>query len=271
MVAMVLAMASAAAGCGGDGGGEVDAGPATSGPVAPTTVPVPSTAPTTTAPPTELTLRIADVRLLNSEESDNGMRVLLPAGVASASVTLGGLPSPNRVISVCQARELDGRVSGAMCRTPVAGEAVTVALGAAASGVEIVQLGVSGSGPAGNSFTLEEATIRYAASSREVNVRLPQMAAGDATSRPTFALTPASTDGAYRASLAWSVIPVFGGTVATGQLELLQGGSVANQAQSSAEVRLTGNVAPPASDVALRVQNVGSAAMLSPKLSALLP
>jgi hypothetical protein len=270
VAALVLAMTIVAAGCGGDGGGDDDEDlglPAN--PSATTTMPVPSTAAGTTLPPSNLTLRLTGVRLANSEESDNGMRILLPAGVSTASVTLTGLPSPNRVVSVCQARELDRRQEAATCRTPASGEAVTVTLGSAASGVELLQLGTVGTGPAGNSAALDEVTIRYAASSRELNVRLPQIAGGEPG--PTFGLTPASTDGTYRATLSWTVIPVFGGSVANGQLELLEGGNATNQAQSSGEVRLSGNVPAPVGDVAIRVQNVGTAALVTPKLNLLLP
>jgi hypothetical protein len=200
------------------------------------------------------------------------MRILLPAGVATASVTLTGLPTPNRVISVCQARDLDSRLSSAACRTPANGEAVMVALGAAATGVEIVQVGVTGAGPAGNSAALDEVTIRYAASSREVSARLPQVAAGDAGGAPAFGLTPAGADGAYRGTLGWTVIAVFGGTPASGQLELVQGGAVANQAQGSAAgVQLNGKVPAPGTEAAIRIRNVGVSALVTPKLTALLP
>jgi hypothetical protein len=268
---MVLAMAAIAAACGGDNGGETDVDGATSNTEPAPTAAVPSTAPGTTVAPTSLTLRVTGVTLLNSEESDNGMRVLLPAGVTSASVTLAGVPSPNRVISVCQANELDRRLSGATCRTPASEEAVTVALGQAATGVEVIQVGVSGAGPAGNTTALEEVTIRYSASSRELNVRLPQIAAGESGGGPTFGLTPASADGTYRAALTWTAIPVFGGNVTSGQLELVQGGSVTNQAQSAGEVRLSGNVPPPIGDAAIRARNVGSGALVTPKLNLLLP
>jgi hypothetical protein len=269
VVVILLALSAAGCGGGGDGGDAVATTPSTA---APTTVPVASTAPGTTVAATSLTLRITDVRLLNSEESDNAVRILLPAGTTSASVTLTGLPSPNQAIRVCQARELDRRFEGAACRTPASGEAVTVALGAAASGVEIVQVGVTGTGVAGNSATIPEATIRYAASSREVNVRLPQIAAGETGGRPTFGLTPASADGAYRAALSWMVIPVFGGSPSNGQLELVQGGNVANKADSTAaDVRLNGNVPAPVGDAAIRVQNIGASAMVTPKLTVLLP
>lgn len=265
-----LALVAAACG-GGDGGdeGDEDAQP-TATTAGATTVPVATTAGGAAGPATNLTLRITDVRLFNSEESDNGMRVLLPAGVATASVTLAGLPSPNQVVSVCQARELERRLTGATCRTPASGEAVTVALGSAASGVEIVQVGVSAPGAAGNSTALSEVTIRYSASSREINARFPQIASGHDGGRPSFGLTPPSSDGAYRATVTWTVIPVFGGTPANAQLELVQGGNVTNQAQGGSEVRLNGTVSPPA-DASIRVLNLGSAALVSPKLTLLLP
>ncbi|MDP1805662.1 MAG: hypothetical protein Q8K72_10885, partial [Acidimicrobiales bacterium] len=144
-------MTAVAAGCGSSGGDDTDTDvePAPERPPLSTSV-VPTTSGGTTVPATNLTLRLTDVRVVNSEESDSGMRIMLPAGVATASVTVNGLPSPNRVISVCQAKELDRRLSGAACRTPANGEAVTVTLGAAATGVEIAQVGVSGSGPEGN-------------------------------------------------------------------------------------------------------------------------
>jgi hypothetical protein len=270
IVATVLAMTATAAGCGG-GGGDSNAGGSTPTTIASTTVPVPSTTAGSTVPATSLTLRITDVRLVNSEESDSGMRILLPAGVATASVTLTGLPTPNRVISVCQARDLDSRLSTAACRTPANGEAVNVALGATATGVEIVQVGVTGPGAAGNSAALDEVSIRYSASSREMSARLPQIAGGDVGGAPTFGLTPAGSDGAYRATLGWTVIAVFGGTPANGQLELVQGGTAANQAQGSAAgVQLNGRLPAPG-EAAIRIRNVGASALVTPKLTALLP
>lgn len=270
---MVLVMTAVAAGCGGDSGDNSDIEAAPERATVPTSSVVPTTAAGTTVAATNLTLRITDARVVNSEESDSGMRILLPAGVTTASVTVSGLPSPNRVISVCQARELDRRLSGAACRTPANGEAVTVALGSAASGVEIAQVGVSGSGPEGNITKLDEVTIRYAASSRDVSLRLQEVAGSDAGGRPTFALTPASTSGgAYRATLNWKVIPVFGGTDSRGQLELLQGGNVSNQAESAnTQLRLTGSVPAGATEVAIRLRNIGVAAMVTPQLTATFP
>ena len=273
---MVLALTAAAA-CGGGGGeddatDDIDAGAPTTAAGPSTTVAVPTTA-GTTVPPTTLTLKVTDVRLINSEESDSGMRILLPRGVATASVTLTGVPSPNRVISVCQANDLERRLSTAACRMPANGEAVNVALGSAATGVEIVQVGASGSGPEANTTALGDVTISYAASSRELTARLPQIAGGDAGGggRPSFTLTPASSIGAYRAALNWTVIQVFGGSDSRARLELVQGANVANQANSTgSEARLEGTVNPPG-EAAIRIQNVGTAAMVSPKLTLLLP
>lgn len=273
LLAIVLVITAAAAGCGGGGGtsDEIEGAPdTTSGPTA-TTLAAPSTSVGSTVPGAVLTLRLTDVRLLNSEESDNGLRVLLPAGVASASVTVSGVPTPNRIIAVCQANDLDRRLSTAACRNPANGEAVTVTLGSAATGVELIQVGVAGSGAAANMTAIDEVTIRYTASSREVNVRLPQIAAGEAGGRPTFALTPAGPNGAYRAQLTWSVIQVFGGTASNGQVELVQGGSTTSKADGSGlDVRLNGTLQTGAEGL-FRVSNVGSAAMVNPKLALLLP
>jgi hypothetical protein len=275
-IVLVLSLTAAAA-CGGGGGDdteeELDAGaPTTAAGPATSAAAVPTTSGGTTVPPAQLTLKVTDVRLINSEESDSGMRILLPAGVASASVTVTGLPTPNRVISVCQANDLDRRLSTAACRTPANGEAVNVNLGSAATGVELVQVGVSGPGPEGNSTALGDVTIRYSASSREMSVRLPQIAGGDSGGgRPAFSLSPASTNGVYRAQLNWAVIPVFGGTDSRARVEVVQGGNVAKEANSTAsEARLEGTLSPPG-EASIRIQNVGTAAMVTPKLMLLLP
>ena len=258
-----MAVLAAACGGGGDDGGDESA----SDPVAPTTVPVPSTTAGSTVPPINLTLRITDVRLAISEEADRGLRVLLPAGVGTASVTLAGVPSANRLISVCQTQDLDGVAGGAACRTPASGEAVNVTLGTAARGVEVIHAAATAGT---NTFTLEEVTIRYAASSREVNVRLPQMAPEN-PGRPTLTLTPPSTDGTYRATFTWRVIAAFGGTPSSGQLEAVAGGTAVNQAQGSGEVQLTGRVPTPGAEVSIRVQNLGTALLVTPKLTLVLP
>lgn len=273
MLTLLVAMTVAAAACGGGADDatddEVDGATPTTVPA--TTVPVATTGGGTTVPATNLTLSVADLRLVNSEESDNGVRVLLPAGVATASVTVNGVPTPNRVVSICQANDLDRRMRAAACRMPASGEAVNVTLGSAASGVEIVQVGTSSSGPSGSMTILEDVTIRYSASSREVTARLAQIAAGESGGRPSFTLTPAGSSGTYRAQLAWSVIQVFGGTPTNAQLEVVQGGTATKQAEGGGlQVRLEGTLSP-AGEAALRVTNNGSAAMVTPRLTLLLP
>lgn len=268
---MILVAALATA-CGGGGGKEDVGAPSTTSAGPATTTAPPSAGGGTTIPLTALTLHVTDVRLLNSEEADNAMRVILPAGVASASVTLTGVPTPNRIISVCQANSLDQRMSTAACRMPANGEAVTVALGSAASGVEIVQTGVSGAGGAGNTTALDDVAIRYSATSREVKARLAEIAAGEAGGHPAFALTPAGTGSSYSAQLTWSVIQVFGGTPTNAMLEVLQGGTVVKHVEGTGlDVRLSGDLPAAGGDVTVRVQNIGTSAMVGPKLTLQLP
>lgn len=269
----MLAMTAGACGGGGDSGDDADigAGPDSTAAPASTTPAVPTTSPGTTVAPTSLTFRMTDVQVANSEESDSGMRILLPAGVTTASVTVNGLPSPNRVISVCQARELDKRMSGAACRKPANGEAVTVTLGSAATGVEVAQVGVSGSGPEGNITNLSDVTIRYAASSRAASLRLQEIAGSNAGGRPTFSMIPGGT-GTYRATLNWKIIQVFGGTDSRGRLEAVQGDNAINQAEgTNTQAELNGTVPAGAGEVGIRIGNVGTAAMVTPELTATFP
>jgi hypothetical protein len=263
---IVLALAA----CGSDGDSasdDLDSSPAATT----TTAPVPTTVGGTTVPPTNLTLRISDLRLVISEETNRGVRVLLPAGVTSASVTLPEIASPNRVVSICQTQDLNAVMSAAACRTPTGSEPVTVALGSAARGVEIIHLATPTAGPGNNTFTVKEVQISYAASSREINVRLPQIDAGDAAGRPTFALSPASADGRYRATFAWQVIPSFGGTPSQGQLEVVRGGGAVAQGQGSPEVQINGTAPAPVADLAVRATNLGTSLLVSPVLNLLLP
>lgn len=269
MAALWMVIALAAGACGSDSGSGSD--DLDSSQAATTTVPLPTTVPGTTVPPTNLTLRITDLRLVISEETNRGVRVLLPAGVASASVTLSDIASPNRVVSICQTQDLNAVMSAAACRTPAANEPVTVALGSAARGVEIIHVATPTAGPANNTVTVKEVQISYAASSREVNVRLPQIDAGEAAGRPTFGLTPPSPDGKYRATFAWQVIQTFGGTPSQGQLEVVRGGAPVAQGQGSPEVQMNGTAPAPATDLAIRASNLGTSLLLSPVLNLLLP
>ena len=269
LAALWLMIVLALAACGSDGDSASD--DLDSSQAATTTAPVPTTVGGTTVPPTNLTLRITDLRLVISEETNRGVRVLLPAGVTSASVTLPEIASPNRVVSICQTQDLNAVMSAAACRTPTGSEPVTVALGSAARGVEIIHLATPTAGPGNNTFTVKEVQISYAASSREINVRLPQIDAGDAAGRPTFALSPASADGRYRATFAWQVIPSFGGTPSQGQLEVVRGGGAVAQGQGSPEVQINGTAPAPVADLAVRATNLGTSLLVSPVLNLLLP
>lgn len=276
MVAAVLVFAASAAACGGGGGGGTDNNDAAA-PVPTTTAPVATTAatgttlPTTNAPGTNLSLHMTDLRVGNSEESDNAVRVLLPAGVTTVTVSITGLPTPNQVISVCQANDLQQRLPTAACRMPAAGATATLPLGNGATGVEIVQVGVNGSGPGASVTALSDVIISYAASSRDVSVRLPQIEAGDTGNKPTFTLTPPGPTGAYKAVLNWTVVQVFGGTSSSAQIDLVQNGNSVNKASGGGlQVQLTGN-APSPGEAGFRVQNTGAGALVSVRLVLTMP
>ena len=272
MLAAALVLAASAAACGGGGGGGKDNTDAAA-PAATTTPPVASTAPTgTTLPATNLTLHMTDIRVGNSEESDNAFRVLLPPGVTTATVSITGLPTPNQVISVCQANDLQQRLPTAVCRMPAAGATAVLPLGSGATGVEIAQVGTNGSGPGASVTALSDVTITYAASSRDISLRLAQIEAGDAGAKPTFTLTPPSPTGAYKAMLNWTVVQVFGGTASTAQIDVVQNGNSVNKTSGSGlQVQLAGNVPSPPAEAGFRVQNIGAGALVSVRLVLTMP
>ena len=88
---------------------------------------------------------------------------------------------------------------------------------------------------------------------------------------PPSPSTPSGT-GAYRAMVNWKIIPVFGGTDSRGQLEAVQGGNAINQSESNnTQVQLNGTAPSGGGEVALRLRNIGTAAMVTPELTATLP
>lgn len=230
-----------------------------------TSSPVPTTAgPATTsiagAASGRVTFRARDVQLSNSEESDNGLRVLIQSPDAEVVVVLRGIPSPNRVVFVCPATELERRVPAPGCLTPAAGEAVRVAHAPDRRGVEVVQVGTVGGG--GNSSLLGEVAITYTPVSREVQLRLPPVPPGEGA--PSFVLTPAGA-GRYRASANW---PDGGAT--TIALTMTVGTKVVAQIEGSSASKLDGDVSPPAEGV-LRLRNPGSTTLSGLTVSALFP
>jgi hypothetical protein len=228
-----------------------------------------SAGPPTSAPPTTpaaVTLSITDLRLINSEESDNALRILVESAAPELTVTVTGVPSPNRVILVCPANELARRTAPATgCVTPASGEAVKVPHGEANKGVEIVQVGVSGAGAAGNSTAIGEVTISYPATSRQVQFRLPPLPPGDAGRPPSFRMTPAGA-GAYQATAAFT--PAVGNQ-GEAELTLVTGSATTNQARGSGP-SLSGNLNPPV-EATIRLRNSGSVALTALTLTAQFP
>jgi hypothetical protein len=231
-----------------------------------TTAPATSTSPTT-AGATNLTLTVTNLRLVNSEESDNALRVLFASGAPDVTVTLGsGVPSPNQVIRVCPTAELDRRVPGAQCATPASGEAVRVPHGTMYRGVEVVQVGVAGSGPAANATTIGTITVTFSGTSREIRVRMPPLVQGESGGRPTFRLSPVGP-GAYRASATWNPS---GGVAGEAELALLSGTTTVTRAQGAPGVEISGTLSPPA-EASIALRNSGSSTLLAPALTMLFP
>lgn len=262
---MAALLATTLAGCDVDGSPTVST--SSSAPATGVSTTSPATTSTTAAAAGNVTLSLTGVRLVNSEESDNALRVLFDSAAADVSVTLTGIPSPNRVVLVCPAAELDRpvRAQGG-CATPSSGETVKVAHGSAYKGVEVVQVGVAGTGPAANSTTVGEITVAYPATSREVRLRLPPLREGESGGRPSLRMSPVGS-GAYRASATWSST---GGGTGEAELVLVAGSSTVSRARGGPGSMLNGNLSPPA-EATYRFGNTGSVPLLTPTLTLLFP
>lgn len=260
-------MALAGAGCPSDGGSPQPGGTTTAPTSPPLTAPTLTTRPGTTGD--SVTLTITDLRLVNSEESDNGLRVFMDTAGAPPDVAVvltGGVPSPNRTIRVCPAVELETRVSAPGCATPASGEVVKVPHLPNYRGVEIVQVGVAAAGPGANSTAVGEIAITFPAATRQVRVRLPAVSAGDAGGRPAFKLTPPGP-GSYRASAQWA--PTATGT-GEAELTLTTPTSTVSRAQGGPGTSLTGNLSP-TGEAVIRFRNTGAAALTRVVLTVLFP
>ena len=262
--AVGLFLSLVTAGC---DGGDSARPPAGSSPS--TTVALPTTPSTTTtvlpAPPGgpagSVTLRANDVRLVNAEESDSAFRALFDSSASEVTVVLRGVPSPNRVVFVCPAAELERREPVGGCVTPSDGEAVTVSHRPERRGVEVVQVGVSGAAPGGNATTVAEIAITYPPTSREVRLRLPPLPSGDAGPAPSFTLSPAGP-GTYRATATWA-----GG--ANAEVTFAVGSNV-SRSEGPPGAQTTGSVSPPVEGT-LRVRNTSSSTLLGLTVTALFP
>jgi hypothetical protein len=238
-----------------------------------TTVATATTSSTTTVPPLTattltrpspaggtVTLRATDVRLFNSEESDNAFRALVESPASELSVVLSGLPSPNRVVLVCPATELERRVGVPGCITPGSGEAVKVPHRPDRRGVEVVQVGVAGSGAAGNSIVVPQVAITFTPASREVRLRLPPLRPGEGG--PSFTLSPAGP-GTYRATANW--------TAGAGAAELtFTAGTNVSRSEGSPGAQIMGSVSP-AVEGTLAIRNTGSSTLSGVTATVLFP
>ncbi len=225
--------------------------------------PVPTTA---AGPPGVVTLLVTDLRLINSEESDNAFRVLIESAAPAVAVKVTGVPTPNLVVLVCPVDDLGRRSAPAAdCVTPASGETVQVPHRPAYRGVEIVQVGVSSGGPAGNSTAVSEIAIRYPATSREADFRLPALQEGESGSRPLLKMTPAGS-GAYSATATFTAA---GGGPGEAELTLVSDTANQNTARGPGP-SLSGNLIPPA-EAGFRIRNRGSTALLGTTLDVLFP
>lgn len=267
-VAALLVVAMGAAACSSDG--ESPSTNPTSNPTA-TAGPVTSASPgPTSAPatdPGEVTLFITELRLINSEESDNALRVLVDSPVPDLTIKVTGVPNPNKVILVCPTNAIQPRtpVPGSACVTPASAEPVRVPHGTTYKGVEIVQVGVSGAGPAGNSTAISEIAISYPATSRLVQFRLPPLQQGEAGGRPSFRMTPVGP-GAYQATAAFTAAI---GNQGEAELTLVSGTSTQNMARGPGP-SLSGTLSPP-TEATIRLRNSGSVTLTQLTLNAQFP
>jgi hypothetical protein len=148
---------------------------------------------------------------------------------------------------------------------PASGDVVKVPHGTDYKGVEVVQVGVSGAGPAGNSTAISEIAISYPATSRQAQFRLPPLQQGEAGSRPVFKMTPVGS-GTYSATATF--VPPSGG-VGEAELTLVSGTANQNVARGPGP-SLSGNLSPPV-EAGFRLRNSGSTTLAMVNLDVQFP
>lgn len=276
---LLLSVVLLAAACGGGDGKRTAASTSTSATVATTsTTTSPITtggAATTAAPGSAVKLHVYNVKLYNSEESDNGFRVQVDSPASKVTVVLkGGLPSSNHVVNVCAAKNIDTHGAAAKCAAPSDGEAVEVDHGAGLDAIEVIQVGV-GNAPAGSgdSVTINEVEISYVPADRSVKLRLPPIdvplgasVCKDNGCNPFFELTPfmagtvsatATWDGADNGQLTLESGDIAAhGYAATGQPY-----NVVATASGGPGISIHGT--PPASESAVAFRNTGATPLLA--------
>jgi hypothetical protein len=144
--------------------------------------------------------------------------------------------------------------------TPAEGEAVKVEHRPDRRGVEVVQVGVTGTGAAGNTTTIGQIAITYPPTSREVRLRIPPLRAGD-TGAPSFTLSPAGP-GTYRATATWG-----GGSNA--ELTFTVGSNI-SRTEGPPGAQAMGSVSPPVEGT-VRIRNTSSSTLTGVTVTALFP
>lgn len=147
----------------------------------------------------KVTFHAYNVTLQNSEESDQGLRILVDSPDTTIHVRLkGGVPSSNKVVSVCPVVDMNKLSPGSTCAFPSNGEKVEIPHGSKYLGAEVFLLGLAPDGT--NQITIDDIQVGYKAASGAVRVKTPPIAksAGasackDNACNPFFEMTPQLT------------------------------------------------------------------------------
>ena len=183
----------------------------------------------------EVALRVSGLRLA---AAGDGLRLVVDSSAPEVAVAVTGA---DRALRVCPAPGLERPPAAApACATPAAGEVVRLPHGPGQRAIELTAAGGTQPVEAG-------LTVVYAPASREVQARLPALAAGG-SGELTIRMEPAG-DGSYRAQASW---PGAGSADVT-----LTVGRSTNRLSGGSGLVSTGSVSPPETGE-LRVRNPGA-------------
>jgi hypothetical protein len=197
-----------------------------------------------------------NVTLWNSEEKDLGFRVIFDSEDPTVSVRLRGVPSDNKVVSVCPIRGLTKVSPGNTCVQPSNTERVDIRHATRFDGVEVLLLGTAPNG--GERLNLGQIQVMYngPATGAETTVKTPPILkppngkpCKNNTCNPTFQVSPANT-GRLRATTSFL-------GEGRAQLALESGEATVDSRQGAGDLRVSGRITANGSPlVALR--NTGS-------------
>ena len=243
----------------------------TSGPVGSATSVPPATEPPPaggTSGPDIATLVAGNVRLFDSTVSDNAFRALVDSSAGDVSVVLFGVPTPNRTIFVCPAADLDHRAPAPSCTAPADGTPVRLPHAPAYQGVEVVQVGLTGTGPTANSYSVTNIAVTFTPASRDVRLRLPPLRSGPTAGQASFRMAPAGDgNGAYRATATWTPAA---GDPGRAELALLAGATVSAESAGGPGVTLSTRLSS-STEAVVRVRNAGPSTLSGLTLTASFP